>query len=178
MRQNAAGAGSIRLAVASRERIESAINTWSIRQIQADIRSEVLEPEVAQHLERYEAINRELSRVRRPYPPHFDPATGMPTRVPANTNLTANYEELMAQQEKARLPIASVLERRQRASEEIRTRYTVNGLVAEYARDRFNVVADSSDRFSNHAGLLYQSSGEVIDITEGVLKLFQQKTSQ
>jgi hypothetical protein len=45
-------------------------------------------------------------------------------------------------------------------------------LTAEYAKDRYDVVVDSREK------VIYQNTGDAIDITEGILALFKEKTKQ
>lgn len=45
----------------------------------------------------------------------------------------------------------------------------VDQLVAEYAKDRFDLVVDKNDK------VLYRTAGEVPDITQGVLKHFRDR---
>ena len=43
-------------------------------------------------------------------------------------------------------------------------------------KDRFDLVVDSSDERFSHSAVLYRTSGEVLDITEGIIKLFKERT--
>ncbi len=43
-------------------------------------------------------------------------------------------------------------------------------------KDRFDLVIDSSEMHSSRSPVLYRRSGETLDITEGIIKLFKEKT--
>ena len=78
----------------------------------------------------------------------------------------------------AKAPIADVIERRNRQASQHRNRHSTDQLVAEYVKDRFGLVVDSSDEHFSSSAVLYRSADEVLDITDGVIKLFKQKTMQ
>jgi hypothetical protein len=48
-------------------------------------------------------------------------------------------------------------------------------LIAEYVKDRFDLVVDSSDERYSRSAVLYRTTGEVLDITDAVIKLFKEK---
>jgi len=172
-------ATSPRWAVVRRNDIQFAIDRWSQDRIEAAKAVETLPPEQAEKLREYESLNNQLMRIGmpRPYgsPMHINPATGYPQSV-ADTNQEAQYEALSIRVETARAPIASILARRDREAEQIRHQYTSDKLIAEYVGDRFDLVIDSSWISSMNSPILYQKNPEVVDITDGVLKLFQEKT--
>lgn len=166
---------SLRFASASKRDIQYAIDRWSQPKIAESTTAENLSPEQAEKLKQYEALNNEMAGMQapRPWGVPFNRAHGYPDPSGGDTNREKQYQALMARIEQARVPIASVLERRDLQAERIRHQYTPEKLVAEYVGDRFDVVIDSRDSFNSP--VLYQRSGEVLDITEGVLKLFEQK---
>ena len=53
--------------------------------------------------------------------------------------------------------------------------FSTESLIAEYARGRFDLVVDSSDEHMSRSAVLYRTNSEVLDITDGVLKLFREK---
>ena len=110
--------------------------------------------------------------------PYIDPATGLPQGFGSETNRASEkeYLALSVRIEQARGPIASILERRYRRAQQFRNQYTPDKLVADYVGDRFDLVIDSSDQYSFNKPVLHQSSGEVLDITDGIIKLFKQKS--
>jgi len=167
-----------RWAVVRRNDIQFAIDRWSQDKIEAAKSAETLSPEQAEKLREYESLNNQLMRIRMPGqymgPMHINPATGFPQTL-ADTNKEAQYEALSARVEEARAPIASILDRRDRESEQIRHQYTPDKLIADYVGDRFDLVIDSSWINSMNSPILYQKNPEVVDITDGVLKLFQEK---
>jgi len=173
---------SPRWAVARQRDIQFAIDRWNQDRIQIATKDETLTPEQAAAMREYESLNNQLMRFRMPGrymsgPMSINPVTGLPAGFAGDTNREAQYEALSARVEQAREPVASILERRNRETEKIRQQYTPAKLVAEFVGDRFDLVVDSSDAYSSfNSPVLYQKSPEVVDITEGVLKLFQEKT--
>lgn len=168
-----------RWAVVRKNDIQFAIDRWNQDRIEAAKAAETLSTEQAEKVSEYESLNAQLMRIRmpRPYgnPMHMNPATGFP-QTAADTNQDAQYQALSIRVQEARVPIASILDRRDREAEQIRRQYTPDKLVAEYAKDRFDLVIDSSWISSMNSPILYQKNPEVVDITDGVLKLFQEKS--
>jgi hypothetical protein len=87
-----------------------------------------------------------------------------------------DFLTLSNQVAEAKAPIADVVERRNRQGTQLREQYKIDRLISEYAKDRFDLVVDSSDERFSHSAVLYRASGEVLDITEGVIKLFKERT--
>jgi len=168
---------SIRWAFADRRVIESAIESWSQEQIEKAMRAEVVSAEEAEKLKQYETLSNELGRMQYPNPTYIN-HLGLPMTSGIDTNKQSEYDALSARVAQARVPVASVLDRRDREAERIRKQFTPDELTAEYVGDRFDLVVDSSDSNSYRTVLLYRSSGEAVDITDGILKLFKQKTKQ
>ena len=167
-------------AMARKRDIESAIQDWSESKIKEAISAEALSSDEAEKLQQYEALDQELGRIQMPRSRSIDPVTGMPVWPDGETNRVSEKDLLVlsARIEQARGLIATVLDRRAREADKIRNQYKPEKLVAEYAGNRFDLVVDSTDLyFSPSRGpILYQSGGEVLDITDGILKLFSQKT--
>ena len=168
-------------AVVRKSVIESAISEWCRTKINEGISAETLSPEEVEKLRQFESLNNLLGRMqmRMRGMSGVDPATGLPERSDGEINQASEKERqaLEARVEQARVQIASVLERRAKEEEKIRNQFTPEKLVAEYAGNRFDLVIDSSDSYygPNRGPILYQSGGEVLDITDGVLKLFNLK---
>lgn len=160
----------VRWAAVDSRKIESEISQWSYARLEELKTAENLPAEMEQKIREFESISGELAGKRmelmRPGP-GFEP--GRVQEDPA-------YKDLMKRMEEARIPIADVLERRAREETKVREKYKVEDLVKEYINDRFDLVVDSSDFPSR--GVVYQAGSEVLDITDGVLKLFRQKTKE
>jgi hypothetical protein len=45
----------------------------------------------------------------------------------------------------AKAPLADILERRSRQASQYRGQFSTESLIAEYAKDRFDLIVDSSD---------------------------------
>lgn len=177
---------SLRWAVAKRSDIQFAIDRWSQDRIAEATSNEKLSPEQAAQMKEYESLNDQLMRFRRPmpytFPMRMSPVAGGPfvqsTPMPSpteDTNREAQYEALLERVGQARAAIQPTLNRRDQEAQQIRRQYTPDKLVAEYVGDRFDVVVDSSYANSMNSPILYQKSPEVVDITDGVLKLLEEK---
>ncbi len=162
-----------RWAFANKREIESAVMQWSSKKTEAAKRAEGLAPEIEEKVRRYEGLNSELMRKRME-----SMRMGFPGRPggydAALTN--SDYVELSNKVAEARAPIAEVLERRNHTAAQYRDQFSVEKLIAEYAKDRFDLVVDSSDMNFSRSAVLYRKSGEALDITDGVIKLFTDKT--
>lgn len=162
-----------RWALANKREIESAITQWSSKKTEEAKRAEGLAPEIEEKVRRYEGLNSELMRKRME-----SMRMGFPGRPggydAALTN--SDYVELSNKVAEARTPIADVLERRNHTAAQYRDQFSVEKLIAEYAKDRFDLVVDSSDMNFSRSSVLYRKSGEALDITDGVIKLFTDKT--
>ena len=161
-----------RWAFADKREIESAISQWSSKKIEDAKKSEALPSEVEEKVRQYEAWQSELMRkrmesMRVSYPP------GMGGYGSAITN--SDYVALSNKVAEARAPIAAVLERRNHTAAQYRDQFAVEKLIAEYVKDRFDLVVDSSDMNFSRTPVLYRKSGEALDITDGVIKLFNEK---
>lgn len=165
-----------RWAFANKRVIESAISEWSMRQAEEAKRTEGLPADIEEKVRAYEAMQSELNRRR------FESMRvgGVMRPMPYDSQITnSDYIALSNKVVEARAPIADVLERRSQTTTKLRDRYAVEKLVAEYAKDRFDLVVDSSDMsFSLRNTVLYRKSGEALDITEGVIQLLNEKTKQ
>jgi hypothetical protein len=167
----AKGPEPVRWAFANKREIDSAISQWSRTKMEDFKKSEALPPEKEEQVRRYEALQSELMRkqmeaMRRRFPP----PPGAPGPAPDR-----DYETLSNQVAEARAPIADIVDRRSRQASQYREQFTADKLVGEYAKDRFDLVVDSSDQVFSRSAVLYRTSGEVLDITDGVIKLFKEK---
>jgi hypothetical protein len=162
---------SLRWATANRREIESAVNEWTRNKIEDTKKSEALSPEVEEKIRQFEALQSELTRrqmesmrMRLPLPPGTGAAS--PDK---------EYEALANRVAEAKAPIADILDRRNRLASQYREQFATEKLIAEYAKDRFDLVVDSSDSRFSRSAVLYHKTGEVLDITDGVIRLFNEK---
>jgi hypothetical protein len=157
----------VRWAFANKLEIQSAIFQWSRDKMEELKTAETLSPEVEAKISQYEALQTELMRKQMEtrglrLPPRMGaaeaPATGK------------DLEALSQRVAEAKAPIAAIVERRSRQAAQYRDRYSVDRLVAEYVKDRYDLVVDSNEK------VLFRSAGEVPDITEGIIAFFKSKT--
>ena len=161
-----------RWAFANKREIESTIFELSRNKMERIKNAEKLSPETEAKISQYEHLQSQLSQARfaQNRPRYFPPPAGLET--PTVTNL----DELSKQVEAARAPIADIVERRSRQSAQYDKEFKVDQLVAEYAKDRFDLIVDASDAQFSRSPILYRKADEVVDITDGVIKLLKQKT--
>jgi len=162
----------VRWAFANRREIDAAIFQWSRDKMEAAKKAEALPPEVEQQVRQYEALQTRLM-----YKEMETRGFRLPQRVGA-TDVSVpdeSYETLSNQVAAARAPIAEILERRRLQASQYRDQFSTEKLIEEYVKDRFDLVVDSSDEHSSRSAVLYRASGESMDITDGVIKLFKEK---
>jgi hypothetical protein len=165
-------AGPVRWAFANKREIDSAIFKWSRDKMEANKKSEALAPEVEEKVREYERLQSELMRKQmESMRLRFPQRPGAPEPAAPGTDIGALSNRVA----EARAPIADIVDRRNRQSSQLREQFSIDKLVAEYAKERFELVVDSSDEHFSRSAVLYRK-GEVPDITEGVIKLFQEKT--
>jgi len=164
---------TVRWAFANKRQIDSAIFQWSRDKMEEARKSEALPAETEQKIKEYEALQSQLMRkemeargIKLP------PRAGSPEiSVPDES-----YEALSNRVAAAKAPVAEIVERRSRQASQYRAQFSTESLVAEYVNGRFELIVDSSDEYMSHSALLYRTNGEVLDITDGVIKLFKEKT--
>jgi len=166
------GVAPVRWATANKSEITTFIYKYSRDKMEQIKKSEALPAETEAKILEYEALRMELLRMGVPLPMRslrLPPGSGQPEPTPANKE----YEALSKRVAEAKAPIASIVDRRERQEAEFREQYSIERLIAGYAKDRFDLVVDSSDERSSRSPVLYQTAGEVTDITEGIIALLK-----
>ena len=161
-----------RWALANKREIDSAVSQWNRARMEEFKKSEGLSPDIEEKIRKYEALEREFIQKqiasRRLMLP---PRAGAPE--PAVSD--ADYLTLSNRVAEAKAPVADIIERRNRQSSQYREQFTADKLVGEYAKDRFDLVIDSSEQTFGRSPVLYGATAEALDITEAVIRLFNQK---
>jgi hypothetical protein len=155
-----------RWALANRSEIESAVNKWRENKIERSLDSEALSIEEAEKLRSYEALENQLGIMQQGRAvidgrigSSIDPATGLARPFKTGSEEEKRFEAMRSRVAEARFPIEHILKRRQRQAALIRQQYSAEQLTAEYAKDRFDLVIDSSNMafhilYSSTAGLV------------------------
>jgi len=165
------GAALVRWAVANKSDITTVIYQWSRDKIQQAKKAEALPAETEARISEYESLRMQLLRLQRPLPSRTLRLPGdSPSTEPSMAD--KEYEALSIKVAEAKAPVAPIIDRRERQAAEYRQQYSIEGLVAEYVKGRYDLVIDTRDK------VLYQTAGDVADITEGVIALFREKTAQ
>lgn len=165
---------SVRWGFANKREIESVIFQWSRDKMEEARKSEALPPETEQKVREYEALQSQLMQKEME-------ARGLRLRLPTAASVPAisapdeSYETLSNRTAAAKAQVADIVERRSRQASEYRRQFSMESLVATYALGRFDLVVDSSDEHMSRSAVLYRTNGEVLDITDGVIKLFREK---
>jgi hypothetical protein len=164
----------LRWAVANKKEIDSAISSWSHDKLEEFKKSENLSPEMTEKVHQYETlkgelIHKQMESFRVRMSKHAYPLEPTPSDDP-------EYDALAKRVADARMPVAEIMDRRDHQSAEYQHQYATEVLIAEYAKDRFDLVIGAADEPYTHTGVLYHKSAEVIDITEGVIRLLKEKT--
>ena len=166
---------TVRWAFANKREIDSLVFQWSRSKSEDLKKGEALSPEIEQQVRQYESLHGELIRKQAD-----SLRARLPTRLgaPEASGPDADYLALSNRVREAKAPIADVIDRRNRQAADFRDQYSAEKLVAEYARDKFDLVVDSSNEQFSRSSVLYRTNGEVLDITDGVIKLLKEKTNQ
>jgi len=171
------GVAPTRWATANKSEITTFIYKCSRDKGEQIKNSEALPAETEAKILEYETLRMELMRMGVPPPrrPLWLPVgSGQADAPPANKE----YEALSRKVAEAKAPIAAIVDRRERQAAEYREQYSIERLIAEYAKDRFDLVVDSSDDRFSRSVVLYRTAGEVTDITEGIIALMKAKANQ
>ena len=160
---------SVRWAFANKSTISTAIYVWSRDKMEEAKKAEKLSPEVEEQIRQYEVLAAELNKKEMEMRMSSSFSAHPPGSAAPATD--KDYEALTQKVAEAKAPNADVIERRSRQSMQYYSQYTTEKLVAEYVTNRFDLVVDSSS--PGGSAVLYRKSDEVLDITDGVLKLFK-----
>lgn len=115
------------------------------------------------------------SSVPPPNPPPAPIAAPPPPVPPVPTAEEKEYAVLAKRVAEAKAPVAALIERRAQITGKYYGREFMEQLIAEYAKDRFDLVI-SSDRMSSFdRPVLYRTPAEAPDITEALLQFFRKQ---
>ena len=163
---------TVRWAFANKRQIDTAIFQWSRDKMEEVKKAERLSPEIEEKVFKYEALQTELMRKRMDATRlRLLPARGaLETSAPDK-----DYEALSQQVAQAKAPVADIVDRRNHQASQYRDQFSIDKLIAEYAKGRFDLIVDSSDEHLSRSAVLYRRTGEVLDLTDALIKLFQEK---
>jgi len=156
---------TVRWAFANRSEISTALYVWSQAKLDEANKAEKLPPEVQEKISQYEALNGQLMHLRMPYPR----MVMRPGEVQEPTAEDKAYAALAKKVADAKEPVAEIIDRRNREAMRLREVYSVERVVGEYVKGRYDLVVDANEK------VLYRAAGEIPDITEGVLRFFREK---
>lgn len=162
----------MRWAFANKREIDSALFQWSRDKMEELKKSEALPAETEQKIREFEALQSQLMRKEMEAKGFkLPPRAGTP-EVSAPDE---NYEALSNRVVVAKESLKDILDRRGRQASQYRSQFSTENLIAEYVKNRFDLVVDSSDERMSRSSVLYRTNGEVLDITDGIIKLFKSK---
>jgi hypothetical protein len=163
----------LRWASANKSDISTVIYQWTAAKAEEAKAAEKLSPDVKAKVAEYEALAGQLNQMRMRNPMLFMARPIRPGQTPEEpTAAQKDYDELTKKVEEAKLPIADVIDKRARESMKLNQKYSVESIVAEYAKGKYDLVVDSG---YGGRGYLYSSSGDVVDITQSVINYFNDK---
>ena len=131
-------------------------------------KAEKLSPEVEEQIRQYEELASELNQKKMEAMRSRFSAHPPGSAAPATDK---DYEALTQKVAEAKAPIADIIDRRSKQASQYQSQYTTEKMIAEYVKNRFDLVVDSSS--PGGSAVLYRKSDEVLDITDGVIKLFK-----
>lgn len=187
----------VRWATADREKLSRALFEQGRKHLEEFMQAEKVSPEQRAQIAAYEALNQQLIIKPRPpsvptlpplppkelsarlpasvSPPTPPPAPTPPPTPPAPTVAEQEYAALAKRVAEAKAPVVALIERRAQITGKYYGREFMEQLIAEYAKDRFDLVVNS-DRISSYdRPLLYRTSAEAPDITEALLQFFHDR---
>lgn len=160
-----ANTASLRWAYANKSEINTVIFLWTQAKLDEAKKTETLSPDQQEKLAEYDSLQTQMMRTRVPMPRFVRPGE-LPPEATAEDK---EYAELVKKVAEAKIPVAAIVDRRNSEAAKLREAYSVERTIAEYVKGRYDIVVDSNQK------VLYRSSGEVPDITEGVITFFKQK---
>jgi predicted nucleic acid-binding Zn-ribbon protein len=138
-----------------------------------------LSPEIEEKIRQYEALNFQLVRLRMESGSMRRPPFGSPQTEKASPETEAELLSLSNRVSEAKAPVAAVLERRNERRTKFQKDHSIDVLIAEYAKDRFDLVVDQRDFGMLSSGpILYSAAGDPVDITDSILRLLNEKAKQ
>jgi Skp family chaperone for outer membrane proteins len=164
----------LRWACANKNDISTVIYQWTAGKAEEARAAEKLSPDMKTKVAAYETLANQWNQMRMSHPAlmmvrPMRPGQQAPEEPTAEQK---EYNDLAKKVAEAKQPVADIIDRRNRESTELNQKYSVENIVAEYAKGKYDVVADSG--FGGH-GVLYSSSGDVMDITQSVINYFKDK---
>ncbi len=162
-------AAPVRWATANRTEIMIAITAWSSGKMNEIKKTDALSPEIEEKFRHYQTLESEFGRAQ------MTRRMRTISAMPGYERRALSDEEFLALSNKvveAREPVAELATRRQRQNADFQRQFSIEKLIGEYARGRFDLVLDSNEK------PLFRSPSEVPDITQGVIALLNEKTKQ
>jgi hypothetical protein len=170
------GTAQVRWAIANKSEITTFIYKWSRDKMEQIKKTEALPPETEARISEYEALRMELLQMR--MPPTRPLRAPSESAHPEPSAADKEYEAMSKRVTEAKAAIAAIVDHRERQAAQFREQYSIERLIAEYVKDRFDLVVDSSDERFSRSPVLYRTAGEVTDITEGIITLMKAKAAQ
>jgi hypothetical protein len=158
---------TLRWAYANKREIESVVFSWTQSKLDEARKAETLTPEIQEKLAHFNSLQGQLYRLRMPMPAMVRRPGELP---PEPTAEEKEYAALSKRVAEAKEPVAEIVDQHNREMMDIREKYSVERLLSDYVKGRYDIVVDS-----DWNKVLYRSAGEVPDITEGVIKFFREK---
>ncbi|MDB6057466.1 MAG: hypothetical protein JWO95_1310 [Verrucomicrobiales bacterium] len=163
----------IRWAVASKQEIETTIFKWTQAKAEEATKDEA-SPEIEEKIRAYQSLQMEFTMKYmhlRSIP--MRPVFGAP---PKPEPKDPEYDAMAKRVADAKAPIAAILDKRNNVMTKFRDQYSVEKLVSEYSKGRFDLVVDAGYRGTRDT-VLFHTNGEVLDITLAVIDLFEKKVA-
>jgi hypothetical protein len=164
----------VRWACANKNDINVVIYQWTAAKAEEARAAEQLSPDVKTKIATYQALVAQLTQMRMSHPSLMMPRPMMrPGQAPEEPTAEQKaYNELSEKAAAAKIPIAEIIDQRSRESTQLSQKYSVENIVAEYAKGKYDVVVESG---LGSRGVLYAASGDVVDITQSVISYFKDK---
>ncbi len=137
----------MRWACANRSEISTVIYQWTAAKTAESRAAENLSPEVKAKVDAYEVLENQLNRMRFSHSELTGPRTpaARPGQAPEEpTAVQKEYNELYKKVAEAKQPVAYIIDQRQRESTRLSQEYSVENVVAGYAKGKYDVVAEST----------------------------------
>lgn len=157
----------LRVAVVDKSKV-----THFLYQLQRDKAAEIkkadaLALDVEAKISHYQSLQSQLSRMQTARSMRNMPRPMGYETVPTDEEYNAMVQKVA----EAKAPIADIADRRSSLSEEFMAKFSVDDLIEEYAKGRYDVVIDSYSRDK----LLYNKAGEMSDISDAVVAMVKER---
>jgi hypothetical protein len=173
-----AGQAPPRYAAVDRDRLGNAILAHGREKLEAHKQSEKLTPVQAAQIEKYEKLNLQLLRLDDNLMRQLVrlPPLVVPPLAPPTNDAGKEREELARRVAEAKVPVATIVDRRSHITARYNTGDFLERLIADYVKGRFDHVVNAEPRHnSGGRTIFFRTTVAATDITDELLQFFRER---